>query len=82
MRLFSLQLTYEPLISALGFTAAGIGEYTSYPYSRRFRQNKSIRTVAAIIMALTALLWAITFFAALWEHMAAFTKWVPPTMGK
>jgi len=45
-----------------------------------FRQNRLLRTIAAIIVGLTAILWAITFYTSLWAHMASFANWVPATM--
>ena len=82
IRIFSLGLTNEPIISSFGFIAAGLGGVLSFPYLKWFRENRLLRTIAAIIVALTALLWAITFYASLWDHLASFAKWVPATMGK
>jgi putative membrane protein len=80
VRIFSLGLTKEPIISSFGFIAAGLGGVFAYPYLRWFRQNRLLRTIAAIIVGLTAILWAITFYGSLWDHMANFANWLPVTM--
>jgi putative membrane protein len=45
-----------------------------------FKDNRILRIIGALVLLATALLWAFTFYNALWGHMASFGKWVPPTM--
>ncbi len=80
IRIFSLGLTKEPLVSSFGFIAAGLGGVLAYPFLKWFKQNKTLRLVAAIIVGLTAVLWAITFYTSLWGHLSTFSTWVPATM--
>jgi len=80
IRIFSLGLTTEPIISSFGFIAAGFAGVTSFPFLKWFKKSKTVRIIATIILGLTALLWAITFYAAMWSHLATFTNWLPATM--
>ena len=80
LRIYTLQLGQEPLIASVGFILAGLGGVGSFPFLQWFRENKLIRWLAIAILGITAAIWAVTFYGALWEHMASFSKWVPATM--
>ena len=82
VRIYSLQLTKEPLISAVGFILAGLSGLGVFPFLMWFRQNKIVRYIGILLLLGTALLWAITFYGSLWAHLESFSKWVPATMGK
>ncbi len=82
IRIYSLQLTKEPLISAIGFILAGFSGLGVFPFLMWFRENKIVRWIGILLLLGTSLLWAITFYGSLWDHLASFAKWVPPTMGK
>lgn len=82
IRIYSLQLTKEPLISAVGFILAGISGLGVFPFLMWFRENRLVRWIGILLLLGSALLWAITFYGSLWAHMASFAKWVPATMGK
>ncbi len=79
-RIYSLQLTKEPLISAVGFILSGLAGLGVFPFFMWFRDNKIVRWIGILLLLGTALLWAITFYGSLWGHMASFSKWVPSTM--
>lgn len=81
IRIFSLGLTKEPLLSAVGFILAGLGGLGAAPYFLWFKGNKTVRMLGALLLLATAVLWAVTFYNALWGHMETFGKWLPPTMG-
>ena len=81
IRIWSLQLTKEPLISAIGFVLAGFSGLGVFPFLMWFRENKIVRWIGILLLLGTALLWAITFYGSLWDHLASFSKWVPATMG-
>ncbi len=81
IRIWSLQLTKEPLISAVGFVLAGFAGLGVFPFLMWFRENKIVRWIGILLLLGTALLWGITFYGSLWDHMASFSKWVPATMG-
>lgn len=82
IRIWSLQLGQEPLVAAVGFVLAGLGGVFAFPFFQWFRDNKVIRWIAILILLATAAIWAVTFYAALWAHLASFSNWVPATMAK
>jgi putative membrane protein len=82
MRIISLGLTKEPLISGVGFVLAGLGGVFAYPFLKWFKGNKILRYVGAAVVLVSALVWAVTFYGSLWSHMETFAKWVPATMVK
>ncbi len=80
LRLYSLNLGKEPLMAAFGFILAGLGGVCAFPFLQWFKENKAVRWIAIIVLLATAAIWAVTFYGALWAHMASFAKWVPATM--
>ena len=82
IRIWSLQLGKEPLIAAIGFVLAGLGGVFAFPFFQWFRDNKTFRWIAILILLATAAIWAVTFYGALWDHLASFSNWVPATMAK
>jgi putative membrane protein len=79
-RILSLGLTQEPILSAVGFILAGFGGVSAPFFFKFFRNNEIVRYIAIAVLLLTAAIWALTFYGALWAHMASFAKWVPATM--
>lgn len=79
-RIWSLQMTKEPLMSAIGFILAGLGGVFSAPFFMWFKNNKTVRMLGVLLLVVTAVLWAVTFYGSLWGHLASFSKWVPSTM--
>jgi putative membrane protein len=80
LRLYSLKLGQEPLVAAIGFILAGFGGVAAFPFLQWFRDNKTVRWIGIAVLIVTAGIWAITFYGALWGHLASFVKWVPATM--
>ena len=80
VRIFSLQLTKEPLISAVGFILAGLGGVAAAPFFLWFRENRTVRWVGIVLLLATTAIWAVTFYGSLWAHLESFSKWLPPTM--
>jgi putative membrane protein len=80
VRVLSLGLTKEPLFSAVGFVLAGLGGVFSAPFFLFFRNNKTFRMLAVLVLLGTAAIWAFTFYGSLWGHLESFAKWVPSTM--
>jgi putative membrane protein len=80
LRIFNLQLTKEPLISAVGFVLAGLGGVGAAPFFMFFRDNRTVRLLGVLLLLATAAIWAVTFYGSLWGHLASFSKWVPATM--
>lgn len=79
IRIISLGLTKEPLISGVGFILAGLGGVLAYP-AFSFLKVKSFRLLAAAVLLATALLWAATFYSSLWAHLESFSTWLPATL--
>ncbi len=79
-RILSLGLTKEPVMSAIGFITAGLGGIFSAPFFLWFKENKTFRLLAALVLLATAVLWAVTFYGSLWGHLESFGKWLPLTM--
>jgi putative membrane protein len=80
LRLYSLNLGQEPLVAAVGFVLAGLGGVAAFPFLQWFKGNKVVRWIAILVLLASAAVWAVTFYGALWAHMASFAKWVPATM--
>lgn len=80
IRILSLQLTKEPLLSAVGFILAGLGGLGAAPFFMWFKNNKAVRMAGVLLLVATGLLWAFTFYGSLWGHMESFGKWVPDAM--
>ncbi len=79
VRIISLGLTKEPLMSGVGFVLAGLGGVLAFP-ALGLLKNKTFRTLAALVLLVTALLWAVTFYGSLWAHMESFKEWTPLLM--
>jgi putative membrane protein len=82
IRVISLGLTKEPVFSGIGFILAGLGGVMAAPTFRFLKKNKLFRIAGAIVVLVTALIWAVTFYNSLWGHLASFSSWVPATMAK
>jgi putative membrane protein len=78
--IYAQQLTKEPLLSAIGFSLAGLAGISAFPFFMWFKNNKVARYIGIAILLLTAALWAITFYGSLVGHMAGFAQWLPATM--
>src|SRR5512143_4213755 len=61
VRIWSLQLTKEPLISAVGFVLAGLAGLGVFPFLVWFRQNKIVRWIGILLLLDSALLWGVAF---------------------
>ena len=81
-RIYTLQLTKEPVVSAIGFILAGLSGLGVFPFLMWFRENKMVRYVGVALLLATALVWGVTLYGSIWGHMESFAKWVPATMGK
>jgi len=78
--LYANKLGQEPLLAAFGFILAGLGGVLAFPFLQWFKDNKAVRWIAILVLLVTAAIWAVSFYGALWAHMTAFAKYVPATM--
>lgn len=79
IRLMSLHLTQSPSVAALGYLTAGIGGILAV-LAMNWRSIRWLAVVGAIVLGISAIVWAITGYMAVWSHIADFAKYVPPTM--
>lgn len=79
VRIITLGLTKEPLISGVGFILAGLGGVLAYPFFPLV-QKRTFRLLASVVLVVTALIWAATFYNSLCVHLESFGSWVPATM--
>ena len=80
VRILSLGLTKEPLLSAVGFILAGLGGVFAAPFFMWFKDNKTFRMLAILVLLVTVAIWAFTFYGSLWGHLESFGKYVPALM--
>jgi putative membrane protein len=76
VRIFTLKMTKEPLVSALGFVATGVTGILSLP-AYLTRKNPVIRILATLAAVGAFIIWAITGYASYWSHLEGFAKWKP-----
>ena len=80
VRIIDLGITMEPLFSGIGFIMAGLGGVAAPIALPLAKKYKFVRLAIAVFLLLTALIWAFTFYNALWGHMEGFKDWLPPTL--
>ncbi len=68
IRIINLSLTSSPLVSGLGFILTGSGGVFAGAVLLN-RRTKWLRTVGAVILIATALIWARTGYLAYWVHL-------------
>ncbi len=79
VRLIDLHLTQSPIVAGIGYLTAGIGGILTLP-ALRWRQMRWLALTAAVILGISALVWAFTGYEAVWAHILDFSKWVPTDM--
>jgi putative membrane protein len=75
-----LKLSARPLIPGIGFVLSGTAGVFAAPTLIYFRKNQMFRTLAAVVLVLTGLIWASTAYPTLFMHLKMFGKWAPLTM--
>jgi putative membrane protein len=79
IRIFDLKMTNDPLAAMAGFVLSGLAGVLSLPVYL-LRKSAVVRILAAILALAAAAVWAILVFAAYWDHLSVFSKWVPILM--
>lgn len=79
-RIIDLGQTQRPLIAGLGFILTGLGGVLAAPTLVYLRENKTWRTVGAVVLLLAAAIWALIGYMAYWSHLEGFSDWQPPVM--
>lgn len=78
VRLISLGLTKQPVVSGLGFILAGLGGVLALP-AHLLRTKRLIRVAGVLVLLGAAVIFAITGYPAIWGHMESFSGWAPMT---
>ncbi|MHB8994896.1 MAG: DUF981 family protein [Armatimonadota bacterium] len=80
VRIYMLDLTQSPLMSAVGFFFSGVAALFALPTLTILRRLPAWRLFAGCVLLLIALLWLSVAFGGMWNHMESFKKWVPLVM--
>lgn len=81
IRIMNLGMTKEPLLTGVGYLAAGFGGCLTLP-AINWRHVRWVAILAATLLGLAALIFLFTGYEAYWSHLAQFAKWAPPTLSK
>jgi putative membrane protein len=76
VRLYSLKMTSEPLVSMAGFVLTGLLAVLALP-AYVLRKSAVVRILAALGLVGASAIWAVLGYLAYWAHLANFSKWVP-----
>jgi len=84
-RVISLGMTKSPVVSGIGFILTGLGGLFAWLCCLAepilsLRTNRTLRAIGAIVLIVAVAIWAFTGYAAYWDHLESFSKWVPLTM--
>ena len=80
LKILTANMTKEPALSAIGFVLAGLGGIFAAPFFLWFRQNKTFRMLAILVLVVTVVLWGVTYYGSIWGHLDSFAKYVPASM--
>ncbi len=73
IRVMTLKMTNAPALSGAGFILTGLAAVLLLPAVVR-RRASAWRTVLALLLFLSAAIWAFIGYGAIWAHLAAFGK--------
>ncbi len=73
-RILRLRLTRSPALSCTGFTASGVGGFLTV-LSFVYTDIAPLRWMAATLLLVAALIWALVGLRACAEHMESFADW-------
>ena len=76
VRIIHLGMTAMPLLSGTGFILTGLAGVFAAPVLY-LKKHRAIRVFAALMLLITAAIWAVNGYGAYWMHMDGFTKWMP-----
>jgi putative membrane protein len=76
IRIYSLKMTSEPLVSMAGFVLTGLLGVLALP-AYVLRKSVIVRILAALGLVGASAIWAMLGYLAYWAHLANFSKWVP-----
>jgi putative membrane protein len=79
LRIITLGVTTQPILSGLGFILSGFGGVCATP-ALLLRTNRTLRLIGTIVLVAAALIWALTACVTYWGHLDKFSNWVPYPM--
>jgi len=77
IRIIDLRLTLTPVMAGVGFILSGLAGVFAAPTLAWMKSDRPFRTLAAIVLAITGLIWAATTYPEYWIHMKLFARWAP-----
>lgn len=78
-RFMDLKMSMNPVLTGIGFILPGLCGL-AVPIALKYNHIKTLRALGSLVLLAAAGIWALTGYGALWQHLEAFSKWVPPTM--
>jgi putative membrane protein len=78
VRMLVLHQTNWPIVTCVGFCLSGLGAVLAGP-AIATKAGRGLRGLAAVVLILAAVLWALMAYYAYWMHMSGFEKWQPQT---
>jgi putative membrane protein len=79
LRMMTLGMTNEPVMTGIGYLAAGLGGMATLP-AINWRSIRWLALAAAVLLGIAALVFLITGYLAFWSHLSDFAQWLPPTL--
>lgn len=76
IRMMTLDMTSAPALAGVSYILAGLGAILALP-AYAWKQYKWLRYVVAVLVIISAILFALTDYGAYWGHPAGFAKWKP-----
>jgi putative membrane protein len=78
IRMITLGMTTQPALAGAGYILAGLSGVFALPVWW-LRRQLWLRVLLAVIPTAAAVIFAITGYGAIWEHLQNFASWSPPT---
>ncbi len=76
VRFIDLGMTNAPVHSGIGFILTGLGGVFAAPVVY-CRSNRALRSAGVVVLAVAAVIWALTGYMAYWMHMESLSGWIP-----
>ncbi len=83
VRVMDLGLTRSPVVAGLGYILSGLGGLLAWLCCLlqplvSLRASRTLRVIGALVLLAAAAIWALTGYAAYWDHIESFADYVPP----
>ena len=74
-----LTAAQEHILAGIGYILAGLSGVFA-PLALYLKENRTFRTIGALVLLIAALIWAIVGYGAYWTHLSEHAGWVPLLM--